>query len=92
VLALAQAGICELAVCAPAAEQSAQSQALSLRHNAVVADSALHPEASGCFAVHGSPADSVLLAQRGGLFVRCSPLGRACLSGMRRQRRHAIQA
>ena len=61
--AIARADFCDMYVCAPAFEQSAQSQALSLGRSVVVEQSKLHPEAKASYAVHGTPADSVMVAQ-----------------------------
>jgi 5'-nucleotidase len=60
--ALATAQICNLHVVAPATEQSAKSQALTLGQPFVATEHDCHPKACSCFALHGTPADSVRTA------------------------------
>jgi 5'-nucleotidase len=60
--ALGSAGVCNLYVVAPATEQSAKSQALTLGRSFVATEHDGHPRACSCFALHGTPADCVLTA------------------------------
>lgn len=63
VQALVAADIADVHVSAPAVEKSATSQALTLSHPLVVEESSAHQGVVSCWATHGTPADSVMVAQ-----------------------------
>lgn len=66
--ALIKAGFCDVYVCAPTGERSAQSHAITLgRYLQCTKADDMHPGALQVFAVDGTPADSVMLAL-------CSPV------------------
>jgi hypothetical protein len=62
VRALVAADFCNIQVVAPATEQSAKSQALTLGQAIVVDKCECHAGVRECLAVYGTPADSVMVA------------------------------
>lgn len=71
--ALGDAELCTMYVAAPATEQSAKSQALTLGQPMVAEAHGGHPKAHSAFAIHGTPADAVMTALSSPLFdVRSS--------------------
>jgi Survival protein SurE len=73
---LVAAGCCQVTVVAPASEQSAKSQALTLGHAFVAENSDYHSDAHASLAVHGTPADAVMVALgcKGSAIGVCCPL------------------
>uniref|UniRef100_A0A061QRF2 5-nucleotidase sure n=1 Tax=Tetraselmis sp. GSL018 TaxID=582737 RepID=A0A061QRF2_9CHLO len=67
---LKEADCCDVYVCGPAGERSAQSHAITLRKPLEAWDIPV-PGAVAAFAVDGTPADSVMLAVNSSLFEVC---------------------
>ena len=66
--ALGDADVCTMYVAAPATEQSAKSQALTLGQPMIAEAHGGHAKARSAFAIHGTPADAVMTALSSPLF------------------------